>query len=188
MEEKIIEAYGVIGSDYLINYRKNNIMFEYNFKDKIIAQNYTLNDFENSKEYEELMKQFGNVIVKIRTNYSSNFILDMKNKKYTDKDGNEILIKDKNKYKILSIFFEEENLKIIKRLTLRQYIEAVKNVKELHQFKHHLIMDYNSDDVYIIFGENKYIVRTNTFELEDDDFMFDKFIDDVFLKTELCNY
>lgn len=183
MEEEIIKNYGVVGSDYLINYRIKNRL-EYKLVNNVLSKRYTIQTFETSKEYNEIKKQYGNVKIQLKvSNPLNNIILNVGNMKYYDSDENEIIIRDKNKYTVhyISILNENNN---IERLTLNEYIESVRKVKELQRYKHYLRMDYNNDEVEIIFGENKVIVTDGNDEISEDDFIFEKYVDEIWLRMD----
>ncbi|MDB1947627.1 hypothetical protein PMY35_07315 [Clostridium tertium] len=183
MEEELLEKYGIADSDYLVKYCNEN-KIEHSITQNVSSKNYTIKCFETSKELKEIKKYYGNIKIKLKvSNPLSQVILDMKTMKYYDSDENEILIKDKNKYRVylFHVLNESNN---IERLTLNEYIEAVRNIKALQRYKHYLIMDYNNDEVQIIFGEDKVITTDGYNEMEKDHFLFEKYIDQIYLKMQ----
>jgi len=60
----------------------------------------------------------------------------------------------------------------IKNLKLQEYIDMMKNFKELYVFRHEVVIDYNNDHVNIFFGENGVLIYDNFEVIEEDHFYY----------------
>lgn len=60
----------------------------------------------------------------------------------------------------------------IKNLKLQEYVDMMKNFKELHVFRHEVVIDYNNDHVNIFFGENGVLIYDNFEIIEEDHFYY----------------
>ena len=60
----------------------------------------------------------------------------------------------------------------VENLKLQEYIDMMKNLKELYTFRHKIIIDYNHDPIYVLFGENGVLVFNDLGMVEEDEYYY----------------
>ncbi|MDB2123711.1 hypothetical protein [Clostridium paraputrificum] len=177
-DSEIIEEYGTLNSTYLKNVLNKDREGKEIYSERLDKIK-TLEEFENSSELQAIIREYGQCVINMHVTTLRELNYHTKNKSYYDKEGNQIIIKDKNKYKVsfIKVFYDEE----VVNITLRQYVESIKNVESLKIFNHIVTVDYNNDRVNVIFSKDKYYVFDGFEMIEDDHFYYDQMIQEVYL-------
>lgn len=177
-DSEIIKEYGTLNSTYLKNVLRKDREGKEIYSERL-EKIKTLEEFENSSELNTIIRKFGHCIINMNVTKFRELNYNTKNKSYYDNDDNQIIIKDKKKYKVsyIKVSYAEESINI----TLRQYVESLKNVESLKMFNHNVTVDYNNNQVNVIFSEDKCFVFDRDEMIEESHYYFDQNILEVYL-------
>lgn len=169
---------------YIINNSNNR-----NMNEKIKIRNFiSIKSFFQSKEFIDIREKYQNCNIKFRIGGKiGELTYNIENEKFYDSESNQIILTPENEEKYL-IRSDVEIIHIMdnisENMTLKEYIDIMKDCKAFHIFKHSIQIDDESNNfIILLFAQKEQILLDyDGYELENSSSYYEKQIIEINLE------